>query len=101
VVGRCAAASAVGAARRTYLAVQRKSDFQRDLPVAKFSVFVNVTARFGHLEPPHVTNGLFCPLYRVANCFIETFRRRTDQLYFFVNVIAHKRILRSDRAENN
>src|SRR5437016_530736 len=78
------------------LFLQSKTDFQRHLPVADFTL-INVSAGFGHLEPSHVANSLFRACQRILNGFLKSFCRRTDYFNFFVNVIGHSALSRGGR----
>jgi len=54
---------------------------------------LDVAACLGHFKPPHVTNRFLGARQRIFHGFLESVRRRTDQLNFLVNMISHTCIM--------
>ena len=59
----------------------------RDFPL------IDVATSFTHFEPSHVANGFFRTAQRILDGFLESTRRGTDYLNFFVNMFSHARII--------
>ena len=85
---------------RGILLFQRKPDFQRHLPVGDFA-FVDIAARLGHLEPPHVADRLAGARQRIADRLLQSVRRGANDLNFLVNVFSHKPIVCRSTGQNN
>jgi hypothetical protein len=56
-------------------------------------VIDDMAAHFGDFKPTHVTDCFTSSIYRVVHCVFDAFRRGTDQLNLFVDVVAHKDLL--------
>ena len=72
--------------------VESETDLDRDLEVGKLA-FHDVAARLDHFEPLDVLDRLGGGLDRIANGFIRTLRRRTDDFDELIDVIRHGFVL--------
>jgi hypothetical protein len=68
--------------------LQGEADFDRHLPMGDAVVF-DLSARLDHLEPAQVAERLGGFRHRVLDRFFNAVRGGTDELDFFVDVIAH------------
>jgi hypothetical protein len=68
--------------------------------VLDFAV-VDITARLGHLKPPHVANRLARARQRIVDRLLHSVRRRADDLNFLINVFSHTPIVCRASDENN
>ena len=82
------------------LLIERETDFQRDLPMVYLAI-LDMSAGLAHFEPAHVTNRFFGARDGIFDRVLDSIRRGTDQLDFFVNVIAHAFILQLTHLEHN
>lgn len=57
-----------------------------------FAVF-DVSARLGHLKPPHVADGFLSACQRIRYCVLKSVRRRANDLNLLVNMIRHGLII--------
>src|SRR6266542_1487988 len=62
---------------------------------------LDVSTCLRHFEPAHVTNRFLGACHRVFYRFLESLRRGTNQLNFFVNMIRHVAIFSEEATENN
>ena len=81
--------SATWAPNLRSLFVEREAHFERHLPMCELP-FLKITARLGDLKPAHVANRFLRARQRVLHRLLEPIWGRTNQLDFFVNVLAHK-----------
>src|SRR5262245_56905159 len=89
---RVAPRSRSSESNRRKLLFQLEPDFRRYLPLLDFAI-LDVSAGFNHLEPSHVSNGLFRARQRILDRLFQSLRRGTDYLNLFVNMVSHTPII--------
>jgi hypothetical protein len=63
--------------------------------------FVDIPARFGHFEPPHVANRFARTRQRIVDRLLHSIRRGANDLNLLVNMFRHRRIVCRPVDEDN